>query len=131
MSPAPTPELPPDLLMPWWFDVLTFMPVVIGVLVIGYLWWQAASGTSFLKKQTDFLDHQKGVSGKALAQNRTFEDMIARQYAQTFSRSDRALSQSEEAIRLHAAALEQLSNMNETLRRLAELVEGGKPQAPA
>jgi hypothetical protein len=129
MSPKPTLELPPDLLMPWWFDVLTFMPVVIGVLVIGYLWWQAASGTSFLKKQTAFLDHQKGVSDKALAQNRTFEDMIARQYAETNSRSDRALSQSEEAIRLHAAALEQLSSMNETLRRLAELVEGGKPQS--
>ncbi|MEW5964119.1 MAG: hypothetical protein AB1749_11205 [Pseudomonadota bacterium] len=57
--------------------------------------------------------------------------MIARQYAETNARSDRALVQSEETLRLYAAALEQLSRTNEMLGRLAELAEGGKPQASA
>jgi hypothetical protein len=55
--------------------------------------------------------------------------MIAAQYQATNERSDKALAQSEEAIRLHAAALAELARINESLSRLTEAMAAGKGTA--
>ncbi len=57
------------------------------------------------------------------------EDLIARQHAETADRADRALAISEEALRLHAAALEELARMNESLARLVQQVDGVQASA--
>jgi hypothetical protein len=54
------------------------------------------------------------------------ETLIAHQHAETAARSDRALALSEEALRLHAAALEELTRMNDTLARLVQQVDGAQ-----
>ena len=130
----PTPAVDPKLLeigLPWWLDLITVLPLIIGVLVLVYFLRNANTGMGYLKKQSDFLDHQRTVSSKAIEQNQSIEDMIAKQYAETNARADRAISQSGEAIRLHAAALEQLGRMNATMSKLAALIETGRgPAAP-
>lgn len=123
MNPQPVPPIVLNDAFPIWFDVLMFAPIIVVLLISLYFLRQGVSGFGFMKKQSDFLDHQKDVSNKALEQNKSFEDMIAKQYAETNSRSDRALAQSEQAIRLHSAALEQLARMNETLSRVASKLE--------
>jgi hypothetical protein len=55
------------------------------------------------------------------------EDLIAKQYAENNRRADEALAQSAEALRLHAASLEQLTAMNATLAQLAARGIAGKP----
>ena len=52
------------------------------------------------------------------------EAIIAHQHAETTARTDRALALSEEALRLHAAALDELTKMNDALNRLVAQVEG-------
>lgn len=120
---------PPELSL-WsvlWDPVFGVMAVFAVLIALASIWQPAAR--RFAKKQTDYLDHQRETNEKALAQNKTMEEIIARQYAQTNARADKALSQGEEAIRLHAEALEQLKGMNEAIARLALLIEherGGK-----
>jgi hypothetical protein len=84
-----------------------------------------------MKKQSDFLDHQKDVSAKALEQNKAFENMIARQYREANERTDRALAQSDEAIRLHTAALDQLAQINTTLERVALELDPASRNGPS
>lgn len=134
MPPPPVPPVPPlpiELTMPWWLDLVPLLPLLLAVVLVVVLWRQARSGQGFMRKQSDYLDHQRDVSERALDQTKAFEDMIASQYNETNARTDRALAQSDEALRLHAAALAELAAMNATLTRVAELLEGGKPQAPA
>lgn len=57
------------------------------------------------------------------------EDLIARQHAETADRADRALAISEEALRLHAAALDELARMNDSLARLVQQVDGVQASA--
>lgn len=54
----------------------------------------------------------------------SIEELIARQHAETADRADRALAISEEALRLHAAALDELARMNDSLARLVQQVDG-------
>ncbi|MGE0857377.1 MAG: hypothetical protein AB7L18_14955, partial [Hyphomicrobiaceae bacterium] len=81
------------------------------------------SGRRYVKKQTDYLDHQQAVNEKALRQNEAMEELIAKQYAETNARSDMALAQAQESLRLHAEALEQLKGMNSAMVRLTVLIE--------
>lgn len=130
MNPVPAPPVPVGIEMPWWFDALTLMPLLIVGLAVIVIWRQNRSGQGYLKKQADYLDHQKDINVRALDQSKTFEDMIAHQYEQANGRTDQALAQSAEALRLHAAALEQLTAMNATLSRLARTIEAG-PAGPS
>jgi hypothetical protein len=136
MTPLQTDPNLPEIVMPWWLDLISLMPIIIAVLFVIYFWRFGLSGTGFMKKQSDYLEHQKSyldhqrtVNERSLDQNKQYEEMIVRQYAETNARSDRALAQSDEAIRLHAAALDQLSSMNETLTRLARILEADRPSA--
>lgn len=132
MPPTPVPPVPPlpiELAMPWWLDIVSLLPLLLAVVFIVVLARQARSGHGFMRKQSDYLDHQRAVSERVLDQNKAFEEMIADQYGETNARTDRALAQSDEAIRLHTAALAELAAMNATLARMAELLEGGKPQS--
>lgn len=125
----PVPTLPIEPSMPWWLDIISLLPLLLAIVFVLVLWRQNRSGHGFLRKQSDYLDHQRDVSERVLDQNRAFEAMIAKQYGETNTRTDRALAQSDEAIRLHAAALAELAAMNTTLTRVAALLEGGKPQS--
>ena len=40
-------------------------------------------GKGWLKKQSDYLDHQRSVTDRIVDQNRSYEAMIARQYSET------------------------------------------------
>jgi hypothetical protein len=126
MNPVPEPLPPVDLAFPWWMDVLAWSPFLIGVAFVFLMWRKAYSSTGYISQQTAFLDHQKVASERVIQQNKAFEDLIARQYAETNRRTDDALAQSAEALRLHAAALEQLVSMNATLARVADRgIQGG------
>lgn len=116
-------SIAPVILESPWLDALEAAPFLIALFVIIYFWRHGQSGQSFLKKQSDYLDHQRQATDRALDQNRSLEDMIASQYRETNARADRALTQSDEAIRLHAAALSQLSEMNNKLARLVASIE--------
>lgn len=83
-----------------------------------------------VRKQSDFLDFQRKANEQALEQNKTFEDMIRDQYAATNSRDDQALVRAEEALRLHAAGLEQLVAMNQALARIAQRLDTERPAPP-
>lgn len=130
MNPEPV-YLPLADALPWWLDVLTMAPILIMALITYWFWRQSYSGLSFVMKQSDFLDHQKDASTKTLEQNKVFEEMTARQYQENNDRADRALAQSEEALRLHAASLEQLSSMNKALLQLTETLQSRDRQQPA
>lgn len=122
---APIPDPFAAIALPWWLDVITLTPLILAVFALVYFWRYGSTGATYIKKQSDYLDHQKSVNYKVVAQNKAFEDMIARQYSETNERSDRALAQSDEALRLHSAALDQLTRMNETLARVALKLEAG------
>lgn len=111
--------------VPWWLDLLTLLPVLAGVAVVVVILRQYGSGKSYLAKQSDFLDHQRAANEQTLAQNKAYEDLIARQYQETNARSDQALSQSEEALRLHQAMLDELQRLNGAVARMAAALEGG------
>ena len=102
------------------------MPLLLGGLMIGVYFYSLRHGLRYTRKQSDYLDHQRTVNERALEQNKTFEDMIARQHAETNTRADRALAQSEEAVRLYAAALDELAAMNAKLERLVGALDGKK-----
>lgn len=126
MNPIPQPPFP-ELVLPWWVDVLFWAPAIIVVVYMVWIWRKAYSATGILSKQTAYLDHQKSANDQALAQNKAMEDLIAKQYAENNRRSDEALAQSAEALRLHAASLDQLTAMNATLAQLAARGIAGKP----
>ncbi|MFN0219444.1 MAG: hypothetical protein ACKVP4_11590 [Hyphomicrobium sp.] len=119
VSPEPL-VLPP---MPWWLDVITLMPLMVGLALVVYIWRHAKKGAGFMEKQSDYLDHQKALNTQVVQQNREFEDLVARQYRESNERADRALAQSDDALKLHAAALDQLTRMNESIGRLAMKLE--------
>jgi hypothetical protein len=126
MNPIPQPPVP-ELVLPWWVDVLFWAPAIIVVVYMVWIWRKAYSATGILSKQTAYLDHQKSANDQALAQNKAMEEMIAKQYAENNRRADEALAQSAEALWLHAASLEQLTAMNATLARIAARGIEGKP----
>ncbi len=131
MTPALPPPMPMEPPALWWIDVLTLSPLMVAAVVALVLWRQARTSKGYVQRQFDYLDHQKGVSDRVLDQNKSFEEMIANQYAATNVRTDRALAQSEEAIRLHEAALKQLTAINETLLSLARTLEPDRPKPGA
>jgi hypothetical protein len=125
MDPVPQPPVP-ELLLPWWIDVLFWAPAVIVIVYMVWMWRKAYSATGILSKQVAYLDHQTSTNDQALAQHKAMEEMIARQYAEANRRADEALAQSAEALRLQAAALEQLKSMNAALSRaVVRGIEGG------
>lgn len=107
------------------FDPVFFFILAGSLLFVGVTYWQPVA-RRFAKKQTDYLDHQRDVNEKALAQNKAMEDLIAKQYAESNLRNDQALQQSAEAVRLHAEALDQLRAMNASIARLTSLLEAGR-----
>lgn len=125
MNPIPQPV--PELLLPWWIDVLFWAPALIAVVCMIWLWRNAYSATDILSKQSTYLDHQKAANDQALAQQKAMEDLIAQQYTENNRRADVALAQSAEALRLHAASLEQLTALNATLAQLAARGIESKP----
>ena len=125
MSPVPLDLYLADAAWPW-IDALTFTPMLLMLFVFAYFWHYSSAGRKYVAKQSDYLDHQRDVGDKIVLQNKTYEEMIAKQYQDNNERSDRALSQSEEALRLHAASLEQLAAMNQTMARLAEILVADK-----
>lgn len=118
--------LPP---MPWWIDAITLLPLIVGLALVFYIWRHAKKGWGFMEKQSEYLDHQRALNTKVVDQNKEFEDLVANQYRETNARADRALSQSDEALKLHAAALEQLTRMNETLAGVARQLDAGGDRA--
>lgn len=111
-------------------DPTFFIMVAVLLLFAAAAMWHPA-GRRFAKKQTDYLDHQREVNEKALEQNKAFEQIISRHYADSNARTDRALAQGEEAVRLHAEALEQLKGLNDAVARLAAFIEQQQSNRPA
>ena len=122
-----------DLDMAGWTMLLEpqfLIPLVFAAVLLGLSRFSPL-GRKYLKKQSDYLDHQRNIGDRVVEQNKAFEDMIAKQYIETNERTDKALTQSDEAIRLHAASLEQLTSMNNALSRLAAVLEADKRGQPA
>lgn len=118
MNPVPPPVMP-DTSLPLWVDLIIWAPMILFAL---YMIWMSrkAYGTSGLfSKQSAFLDHQKATTDQALAQQKSIEDLIAKQYEENNRRADEALALSAEALRLHQAAVEELRAMNAVLAQVA------------
>jgi hypothetical protein len=107
----------PDGALPWWLDLVVWLPVVVLTLYVGWIWRKASSASDILSKQAVYLDHQKSANEQALAQHKAMEELIAKQYQENNRRADEALAHSAEALRLHAATLEQLKAINAALSR--------------
>lgn len=107
------------------FDPVFFFLLAGSLLFLGVGYWQPVA-RRYAKKQSDYLDHQRDINEKALAQNRAMEELIAKQYADSNARSDQALLQSAEAVRLHAEAVEQLRELNASISRLAAQLDTGQ-----
>ena len=119
--------------MPGWMMLLEpqfLLPILFALLMLGLARYSPL-GRKYIKKQSDYLDHQRSVGDRVVEQNKAFEDMIAKQYTETNERTDKALAQYDEAIRLHASSLEQLTSMNQALSRLAAILEADKGRQPA
>jgi hypothetical protein len=117
----------------WWSLMLdpTFVTILVFAVFLMALSRWSPLGRKYIKKQSDYLDHQRSIGDRVVEQNKAFEDMIAKQYVETNERTDKALAQSDEAIRLHAASLEHLASMNQALTRLAAVLEADKGGQPA
>ncbi len=118
MNPAPPPVMP-DTSMPWWIDLVIWAPVMLFALYMAWVSRKAYSAGGLLSKQAAYLDHQKEANNQALAQQKSIEDLIAKQYEENNRRADEALMQSAEALRLHREAVEQLRAMNAMLAQVA------------
>ncbi len=118
MNPAPPPVLP-DPSMPWWIDLVIWAPLMLFALYMAWVSRKAYSAGGLLSKQAAYLDYQKEANNQALAQQKSIEDLIAKQYEENNRRADEALMQSAEALRLHREAVEQLRAMNAMLAQVA------------
>lgn len=118
MNPAPPPVMP-DTSMPWWIDLVIWAPVMLFALYMAWVSRKAYSAGGLLSKQAAYLDHQKAANDQALAQQKSIEDLIAKQYEENNRRADEALMQSAEALRLQREAVEQLRAMNAMLAQVA------------
>lgn len=113
------PPVMPDASLPWWIDLAIWAPFIVLALYMAFVAWKAYSANGFLSKQTAYLDHQKSMNDQALAQQKSIEDLIAKQYEETNRRADAALAMSAEALRLHQAAVEELRTMNSMLAQVS------------
>lgn len=72
-----------------------------------------------IQVERNYMQQLVEFNSTALEQSKNFETMVAKQYRETNERSERALTHAVEALKLQAAALEQLTAMNRTLRLIA------------
>lgn len=98
--------------------LLTTLVPFVGLLAVMFL--IGRRNARYLRKQSGYLDHQQKATSEIVAQNKSYEEMIARQYVETNTRSDKALAQGDDALRMQAEALEQLKAMNAMLSRLSD-----------
>jgi hypothetical protein len=84
----------------------------------------------FYKLQREAIDHRKSADARVLAQSQSFEQIVSQQYGITNAHSQQALAKADEALRLNADTLAQVTAMNRTLLRIAERLEqAGGPAA--
>jgi hypothetical protein len=105
---------PPEISLRGMFRDPAFLILLVDFFALSALSFLHTSGRRFMKKQTDY---QQAVNEKVLVQNKAMEDLITRQYVETNERSDKALAQAAESLRLHSEALEQLKGMNSAIAR--------------
>ena len=80
--------------------------------------------------QREAIDHRKSADARVLAQSQSFEQIVSQQYGITNAHNQQALAKAEEALRLNADTLAQITAMNRTLARIAERLEqAGGPAA--
>jgi hypothetical protein len=77
----------------------------------------------FFKIQHEALDHRKVADAQALAQNRSLEELMVRQYGVTNMHNQQAMARAEEAVRISAEALAQITTLNQSLTRIADRLD--------
>jgi hypothetical protein len=77
----------------------------------------------FFKIQREALDHRKVADAQALAQNQSLEQLIARQYGVTNAHNQQAVAQGEEALRISAQTLAQITTVNQSIARIADRLD--------
>lgn len=116
-----SPPLPPPLEIGWWS--LIDLPFLLPILLIALVFWpmirQARRGFSFMNKQETFLDHQQAATARIVAQNDTVQQSVVEQYARTNAMSEKALEQSEIALRVQSEMLAELKAMKAALQQMA------------
>lgn len=101
--------------------VILLVYLIGGGLVLS-LRWKA------VRRQFSYMDRQTEIGSTAVEQNKAFSDIVANQYRESNERTERALAQAQEALKVNTAALEQLTQMNATLKHLAgQLEDKSKP----
>ena len=117
---APTPPpLPPDLGWMWLLDATFLLPL----LLLAFLFWpmikQAKRGFSFMRRQETFLDHQQAATERIVAQNDSVQQSVVEQYAHANAMSQKAIEQSEVALRVQSEMLDELKAMKAALQQMA------------
>jgi hypothetical protein len=126
--PPQVPDIPP---MPSLWDVFFVDPsflimnlVLVAVLIV-VIWVVRSRYARFFRLQREALDHRKTADAQMLNQNQSFEQLIARQHGFTNAHNQELVTKAEEALRLNAETLAQITAMNRTLTRIAERLEAG------
>ena len=99
------------------------MNLVAIFIVILLAWLVRRRYGRFYTLQREAFDHRKSADARVLAQQQTFEQMISQQYGITNAHNEQIAAKAEEALRLNAETLAQISAMNRTLTRIAERLE--------
>ena len=105
----------------------TFLVINVGfvAILITVLWIVRRRYARFFGLQREALDHRKTADAQMLNQQQTFEQLIARQHGLTNAHNQALVAKAEEALRLNAETLAQITTMNRTLARIAERLEAG------
>jgi hypothetical protein len=103
----------------------TFLALNVGtiVLVVALVWVVRRRYARFYKIQRESLDHRKSTDAQVMAQQQSFEQLVARHYDATNAHNQRLLAKAEEALALNADTLAQIASMNRTLTRIAERLD--------
>jgi ABC-type multidrug transport system fused ATPase/permease subunit len=123
---AQTPPALPDVSM-WQvftadptFAIFSLVPVAVIVVLVLVVRHRYAR---FFKIQREALDHRKTADAEVLAQNRSVEDTIARQYATVNAHNEQVLARSEETARVLGQMLTQITTVNASLIHIAERLD--------
>jgi FtsZ-interacting cell division protein ZipA len=120
-------DAPPPVDSAWQYIFADPSFVVINIalvtILISVLWIVRRRYARFFSLQREALDHRKTANSQMLNQNQSFEQLVARQYGQTNAHNQAAMAKADEALRLNAETLAQITAMNRTLARIAERLD--------
>ncbi len=102
------------------FAIFSLVPLAIIVVLVLVIRHRCAR---YFKIQREALDHCKDADAQALAQNRSVEEMISRQYGITNAHNQQVMVRADETARILGQMRTQITTVNASLSRIAERLD--------